>query len=102
MLGMAEGATGGALTPILAQLEEAGLGDRVRSWISGATPLPVAPHELARAFTPKQVSAWAARSGTTPHDVLAQLSNHLPTAVIHASATDRLAPNTSPASAIGL
>jgi len=103
MLGMTEGATGGALAPVLAQLENAGLGDRVRSWTGGATPLPVHPHELAQAFTPQQVSVWAAQSGTTPHHVLATLSDHLPTAVVHASAADRLAalrPDTSSANAI--
>ena len=103
MLGLAEGATGGALAPMLAQLETAGLGDRVQSWTGSATPLPVAPHELARAFTPQQVGAWAAQSGTTPHHVLATLSDHLPTAVVIASAAERLAalrPDTSSASAV--
>ena len=90
MLGMAEGATDSALAPMLAQLEEAGVGDRVRSWTGGVAPLPIEPHELSCAFTLQQVKAWAMQSGTTPHDVLAHLSNHLRTAVIHAGGRRRV------------
>lgn len=85
LLGIAEGATAGALEPLLAQLENAGLGDRVRSWAGYGPPLPVAPHELARAFTPEQVSQWAAQAGTTPDAVLMTLSDHLPQAAVRAS-----------------
>ncbi|MBU6498515.1 MAG: DUF937 domain-containing protein [Rhodospirillales bacterium] len=85
LLGVAQGAAGGGLTTLLAQLENAGLGERVRSWIGHGENLPVTEEELARAFTPEQLQAWAKEAGTTPEALLKVLVEALPRAVDHAT-----------------
>lgn len=81
LLGLAEGATGGDLTVILAQLENAGLSKRVQSWLGRGENLPVTAAELETAFSPEQLNAWAEHAGTTPQAVLQTLAEHLPDAV---------------------
>ncbi len=81
LLGMAQGASGGALPTILAQLENAGLSERVQSWLGHGENLPVTAEELGHAFTPEQLNAWAEHAGTTPDAVLQALAEQLPDAV---------------------
>lgn len=81
MLGFAQGAAGGGLPALLAQLENAGLGERVSSWIGPGDHLPVTADELADVFTPQQLNSWAEQAGTTPDAILELLANGLPAAV---------------------
>ena len=81
MLGLAQGMAGGALPMLLAQLENAGLSERVQSWLGHGENLPVTAQELGAVFTPEQLNAWAEHAGTTPDAVLHALSEHLPDAV---------------------
>lgn len=78
VLGMLEGASGGALPAILAQLENAGLSERVQSWIGHGENLPVTAEELGTVFSPEQLDAWAEHEGTTPDAVLQALAEQLP------------------------
>ena len=78
---MAQGAAGGALPAILAQMENAGLSERVQSWLGHGENLPVTADELGTAFTPEQLNAWAEHAGTTPDAVLQALAEQLPDAV---------------------
>ena len=80
-LGFAQGAAGGGLPALLAQLENAGLGERVSSWIGPGESLPVTADELADVFTPQQLNSWAEQAGTTPDAILELLANGLPAAV---------------------
>jgi uncharacterized protein YidB (DUF937 family) len=86
------GAAGGGLTPILAQLENAGLGEHVRSWVGHDENLPVTPDQLAPAFTPEQLKGWADEAGTTPEALLKVLAEALPGAV-HAATPDGRLPD---------
>jgi uncharacterized protein YidB (DUF937 family) len=88
ILGAAQGAAGGELASLVAQLENAGLADRVRSWLGHGENLPVTAEELSAAFTPEQLNDWAIQGGTTPEAVLAVLAQQLPAAI------DRSAPKT--------
>ena len=81
LLGMAEGAAGGDFSVILAELENAGFSERVRSWLGHGENLPVTPEELSTVFPPEQIQAWAAKAGTTPEALLAVLAEALPHAV---------------------
>lgn len=85
MLGLAQGAAGGGLPALLAQLENAGLGDRVQSWVGHGENLPVTESELEAAFTPEQLNSWAEHAGTTPDALLEVLSEELPKAVNQAT-----------------
>jgi len=81
ILGLAQGAAGGGLPAMLAQLENAGLAERVSSWVGHGENLPVTAEELASAFTPEQLNSWAEQAGTTPDALLEVLSKELPGAV---------------------
>ncbi len=85
MLGLAQGAAGGGLPALLAQLENAGLAERVSSWVGHGDNLPVTAEELATAFTPEQLNSWAEQAGTTPDALLEVLSEELPNAVNQAT-----------------
>ena len=85
VLGLAQGAAGGALPSVLAQLENAGLGEQVGSWVGEDENLPVTAEQLASAFTPEQLNAWAEHAGTTPDAVLEVLARELPSAVDRAT-----------------
>ena len=85
MLGAAQGAAGGGLTALLAQLENAGLTEQVRSWVGEGENLPVTEAELESAFTPEQLNAWATQAGTTPDALLETLAEELPSAVDRAT-----------------
>ncbi|MCW3474993.1 YidB family protein [Limobrevibacterium gyesilva] len=90
ILGVAQGAAGGALTPLIAQLENAGLAEKVRSWISHGENLPITPEELEAAFTPEQLDAWAEQAGTTPEALLKVMADALPHVIDHATPEGKL------------
>lgn len=92
VLGLIEGIGGGVFPGILAQLESAGLKETVRSWVGQGENVPVTPVELARAFTPEQLSDWAAKTGTDPDALLEHLSRELPEAV-HRATPDGVIPS---------
>jgi uncharacterized protein YidB (DUF937 family) len=85
LVGAAQGAAGGGLPALLAQLENAGLGAEVRSWIGHEENLPVTAGQLGSVFPPEQVEAWAKEAGTTPDAVLRLLAEALPRLVHHAT-----------------
>ncbi len=86
LLGMAQGAAGGGLPALVAQLENAGLEERVRSWMGSGENLPVTEEELEQAFTPEQLNDWALKAGTTPGALLQVMAEQLPAAVNQANA----------------
>ncbi len=94
MLGLIEGSGGGVFPALLAQLENAGLGDTVRSWVGHGENTPVTAEELGRAFTPEQLNDWAAQAGTDPDTLLAQMARELPDAV-HRATPDGVVPSRS-------
>jgi uncharacterized protein YidB (DUF937 family) len=83
----AQGGAGGGLQGLLAQLENAGLGDHAQSWVSTGANQSVTADQLANAFTPEQVQQWAQQAGTTPDVALKLLAEALPHAVDHATPT---------------
>ncbi len=101
LVGTAQGAAGGGLPALLQQLETAGLGEQVRSWVGGQPNLPVAPEQLGQVFAPEQVQAWAQQAGTTPEALLAVLAQALPHAVDHATPNGEVPPPGTPAPDFG-
>ena len=85
IVGAAQGAAGGGLPALLAQMENAGLGAEVQSWVGHGENLPVTPEQLGTVFPREQVEAWAREAGTTPEAVLKLLAEALPELVHHAT-----------------
>lgn len=74
-----DGAAGlGGLGGLLAQLQQAGLDDIVRSWIGTGENKPVQPDALGDALGKKAVTQMADKAGCSPNDLLTQLSKALP------------------------
>jgi uncharacterized protein YidB (DUF937 family) len=92
ILGAAQGAAGGGLPALLAQLENVGLGEQVRSWIGHGENLPVTPEQLAPVFSREQLEAWAKAAGTTPEALLKVLAEALPQVVHQATPEGKLPP----------
>ena len=90
ILGLVQGASGGGLTGVLAQLESGGLAAEVRSWISHDENLPVTPEQISSTFTDEQLTQWAAEAGTSKEALLKVLAEALPHAVDHATPEGRL------------
>src|ERR1700710_1513490 len=74
----------GGLSAIVAKLQQAGLGDQVKSWIGNGQNLPITAEQLQQVLGSDTVRQLAARFNI-PVDQLAQvLAHQLPTAVDHA------------------
>jgi uncharacterized protein YidB (DUF937 family) len=79
------GGAGGGLAGLLGQLQSAGLGEQVASWVGNGENKPVAPEQLAQALPAEQVQSMAQQAGTSPEALLQLLAHALPHAVDHAT-----------------
>jgi uncharacterized protein YidB (DUF937 family) len=86
ILGTAEGATGGALEVLIAQFENAGFGNQVRSWLGKGTNLPITPAHVAAAIPQEQMQVWADKAGITQEQLAIVLAEVLPQAIAQTSA----------------
>lgn len=74
----APGPLGGGLGGLLDQLKQAGLGDKVDSWVGQGDNQPIAPGQLGDAIGQKTLSEIAAHAGINQQELLDQLSQVLP------------------------
>ena len=82
-----QGGAGGGLGGLLQQLQQAGLGEQVNSWVGTGQNLPVSAEQLQGAFGADRMSQMAEQMGLSTGDLGAQLSQMLPQVV------DKLTPN---------
>ncbi|NHN83510.1 DUF937 domain-containing protein [Acetobacter musti] len=66
---------------IVAKADEAGLGDKVRSWIGKGDNLPVSPDEIRQILGNSEVQTLVARTGLPADTLLPALAHFLPDAV---------------------
>jgi uncharacterized protein YidB (DUF937 family) len=71
----------GGVQGIVAQLEQQGLGDTVRSWVGTGTNLPITADQIHQALGSDTVKELAAKVGMSPQDLAAKLSAILPQAI---------------------
>src|SRR5580692_5453777 len=71
----------GGVQGIVAQLEQQGLGNTVRSWVGNGPNQPITPDQVHQAFGSDMVKQLAAKIGMTPEDMAAKLSQILPQAI---------------------
>jgi uncharacterized protein YidB (DUF937 family) len=83
--GAGAGGWGGLLTSglgdLLDQFHGAGKGDAARSWVGSGQNEPIAPHELSQVLTSEQIDFLTQRTGLSRGDLLAGLSEQLPSVV---------------------
>jgi uncharacterized protein YidB (DUF937 family) len=73
----------GGVQGIAAQLEQQGLGNTVKSWISTGPNQPISPDQVHQAFGPAAISELAAKLGINTQDLAAKIAHVLPQAVDH-------------------
>ncbi len=77
----------GGVQGIVAQMEQQGLGNTVKSWVGTGANLPISPDQVHAVFGSDVISGLAAKLGLNPQDLAQKLSQVLPQAV------DKLTPN---------
>lgn len=75
----------GGFNGIIAQLNQAGLGEQVSSWIGTGSNLPVSADQIRSALSSEQVRSLANAFGINVDKLPQLLADHLPTAVDKAS-----------------
>jgi uncharacterized protein YidB (DUF937 family) len=86
---MGTGSQGG-LNAIVAKLEQAGLGDRVKSWIGTGQNLPITADEVRQVLGNDAVKQLAAKYNIPVDQIAELLAHQLPVAVDHASPDGKL------------
>ena len=71
----------GGVSGIVSELQQKGLGNTVKSWVGTGPNQPVSPDQLHDVLGADTVSQLAAKVGLSPQDLLARLSQALPTAI---------------------
>jgi uncharacterized protein YidB (DUF937 family) len=80
----------GGLSAIVAKLQQAGLGDQVKSWIGNGQNLPITADQLHLVLGSDTVKQLAARFNIPVDQISEILAQQLPTAVDHASPDGKL------------
>ena len=80
----------GDLQGIVDQLQQAGLGDQVKSWLSNGPNAKITPEQLRAALGSDEVKQIAQHFGVPVDEALKLLAQHLPTAVDEASPSGTL------------
>jgi len=75
----------GSLQGLVDQLQQGGLGDQVKSWLSNGPNLKVTPDQIRAALGSDQVKQIAQHFGGPVDEALKMLANHLPDVVDQAS-----------------
>lgn len=75
----------GNLNGLVAQLQQNGMGDQVKSWLGNGANMHITPDELRAALGNDQVKQIAEHFGVPVDAALKLLAEHVPTAVDQAS-----------------
>src|SRR6202047_274399 len=86
---MGTGSQGG-LNAIVAKLEQAGLGEQVKSWIGNGQNLPITADQLRQVLGNDTVKQMAAKYNIPVDQLTELLAHQLPLAVDHASPDGKL------------
>jgi uncharacterized protein YidB (DUF937 family) len=89
---MGNGSQGG-LSAIVAKLQQAGLGDQVKSWIGNGQNLPITAEQLQQVLGSDTVKQLAARYNIPVDQLSKVLAQQLPAAVDKASPDGKLPGN---------
>ncbi|MBL0372911.1 DUF937 domain-containing protein [Rhizobium sp. KVB221] len=92
LMSLAQQALGnsGGMAQILNQLQQAGLGEQVSSWLGNSGNLPISAEQIKAALGNEQLANLAASLGIDINQVASVLSQQLPDAVDKASPNGQL------------
>ena len=77
------GGAGGGLGGLLQQLQGAGLGEQVKSWVGGGPNMPVSADQIMAALGQGQVQQMAQQLGVQPQQAAGGLAAMLPELINH-------------------
>jgi uncharacterized protein YidB (DUF937 family) len=83
----------GGLNAIVAKLQQAGLGDQVKSWLGNGQNLPITAEQLQQVLGSDTVRQLAAKYNIPVDQITQILAQQLPKAVDHASPDGKLPHN---------
>jgi uncharacterized protein YidB (DUF937 family) len=69
------------LSELMQHFQQKGKGDVAQSWVNSGPNQAIAPDELAKTLGPDVLADLSSRTGLSEPELLARLSQHLPTAV---------------------
>ena len=95
LLSQAINAAGGP-AGIAQKFQQAGLGEKVQSWIGTGHNLPISADEITRVFPPEQIDAWAQQHGLPAGAASQLLAQFLPHAVDQTTPDGNVPPQGSP------
>jgi uncharacterized protein YidB (DUF937 family) len=72
------GLLGGGLGNLGQILEQVGMGDQMKSWVSNGQNMPISPDQVNHAFGPDQIGRLAEATGMTREQAADELSQLLP------------------------
>ncbi len=82
----------GGLSAVVAKLEQAGLGEQVKSWIGNGQNLPITAEQLQQVLGSDMVKQLAAKYNIPVDQITQILAQQLPKAVDQASPDGKLPP----------
>ncbi len=82
----------GGLTGLVQQLENGGLGNAVRSWISTGKNMPVTAEQIQSALGSERLAQIAAKLGVSPDVVSQRVAEIFPHLIDHLTPTGHLPP----------
>jgi len=71
----------GGVQGIVAQLQQQGLGDTVKSWVAEGANQPISAAQIHQAFPPQLIAELAAKAGMNPQELVQKLAQYLPQAI---------------------
>ena len=86
----------GGVQGVINQMQQHGLGDTVRSWVSTGPNAPISADRLHQVFGTGTIDEIAARVGMNPQQLSQQLAQFLPQAIDHLTPNGQVPPH-SPA-----
>jgi uncharacterized protein YidB (DUF937 family) len=88
----------GGVQGVVAQMQQHGLGDTVRSWVSNGPNAPISADQVHQVFGSGTIEEMAQRVGINPQQLSQQLAQFLPQAVDHLTPNGQVPSATPPAS----
>jgi uncharacterized protein YidB (DUF937 family) len=82
-----DGKPGASMNSLLDNLNSAGAGDQVKSWIGTGDNKPISPEQVTKAFGADHIAQAAKDAGVSPQEAATELSKVLPQVVDAAAPT---------------
>ena len=82
----------GGVQGVVAQMQQHGLGDSVRSWVSTGPNAPISAEHLHQVFGSGTIAEIAQRVGMSPDELSQKLAQFLPQAIDHLTPNGQVPP----------